>query len=134
MPALELTEKEYLNLNSKDLVKMFESNRNISVYFDNKRLDLYYGSGLKFNIKHTDVISISLLKKVSKSFHEKDDDDIYSTEFEIARSPLDFPKAVKEFMRLYKNTKEKKKTVIKPLTEEEIANIVKYFNEPINED
>lgn len=128
---MDISEQVFKKLKISEVVSTLKKEKYISVHSGNKRFDLNYESGNRFGIKHTEVITFTVLKKVPKSFHEVEDEGNYSAGDPYVRSPLDFPTAVKEFKRLMKNEIAGKRTRITPLTEMEIEYIVLQMNKPI---
>lgn len=130
---VEITEEDFIKMSPKDLLVIFNKNRNITILRKNKDVfSLTYTTGLPFGIKYAEILHLRHQEYVANYKCGKDDDPIFHTVFEKILSPLNFEFGVNKLITLYRNTIEGKKTKIRDLTEEEIDNIVWKLNEPID--
>lgn len=145
------TEKQFTSLKKKELLNIFNKNKDITIVMDNlDKISLTLIPGKTVGIKFTELILLRHLTyipphwsdgkhyRIISSFEfingewEKRDDISYKLIYDKLMSPLDYSRAVDKIQLYYRNFKQGKKTIIKDLTEDDINYIIQEMNKPID--
>lgn len=115
-----LDQKEFLEKKPKELLELFNKNKNLTVKVKGEEISLSLSPGMAYGIDFGDIIVLRHAKSVAPPRHIPDEDWTVQVLFQRFMNPLDVKKAVEKFRLYNQNFAEGKKTNIPELTKHDL--------------